>query len=144
MRTRTLLPVVATCLPLLLLLSGCAPSDPAAEIRAERARWSVLALEWVRTADGSIQISTRVSGPPNSTIGRLTVRVDLLDTAGETLRSDWHAFDLNDIPRGGPADRPIRLEPLDGVEGVSIDLMGNPTEDEIPHITELADAGSAG
>ena len=128
----------------LLFLVACAPSDPAAEIRSQRARWEVQALEWVRTADGSIQISTRVLGPPNSTIEQLTVRVDLLDADGNSMRADWHTFDLKGIPRGGPADRAIRLAPLDGVEGVSIDSMLDPTADEVPHIKELADTGSPG
>jgi len=122
-------------------LISCGPSDPQAKVRSERARWEVQALEWVRAADGSIQISTRVLGPPSSKIDKLTVRIDLLGAGGDALRADWHTFDLTGIPRGGPADRPIRLAPLSGVEGVSIDLMLDPTAEEIPHIEELEPSG---
>lgn len=121
-------------------LLACAPADPRDTILSERARWEVRALEWVRAADGSIQVGTRLSGPPNSAIQKLTVRIDLLGAQGAVLRQDWHTFDLAGIPRGGPADRAIHLPPLAAaeVEGVSIDTMPDPTEEESGRIVELA------
>jgi len=119
-------------------LTGCGSSDPAERVRKERARWTVQAFEWLQLDDGAIHIGTRVSGPPNSRIDSLTVRIDLLDDAGEPLDRHWHTFDLTQIQRGGPRDVPVRLPAMDRVvEAVSVQLVLDPTDEEAAKIVEL-------
>lgn len=131
----------ALTVALLLLVSACAPSDPQARVRKERARWNVQPLEWIQTEAGAVQLGTRVSGPPNSKIEALTVRIDLLDASGEVIRHHWHSFDLTQIPRGGPKDVPIRLPAIEQqVENVAIQLVLDPDPEQAQHIKELSDA----
>jgi len=121
-----------------VLLAGCAPSDPAQRVLKERARWTVQPLEWVQLDDGAVQIGTRISGPPNSKLAALTVRIDLMDAAGARIESHWYTFDLTAIPRGGPKDVPVRLPPVDQpVDSVQVQLVLEPTEEEATHIREL-------
>jgi hypothetical protein len=126
---------------LLLLVGACAPSDPQARVHKERARWNVQPLEWVQTREGAVQLSTRISGPPNSKIEALTVRIDLLDTSGQAIRQHWHSFDLTQIPRGGPKDVPIRLPAVEQqVDSVTVQRVLDPDPEQARHIKELLDA----
>jgi hypothetical protein len=128
---------VALCAAV-LCAAGCQPSDPEAKILKQRARWDVQLLSWVQTADGSIQMSTRLTGPPSSSIETLTVRIDLLDASGQTIDEVWHVFDLKPIARGGPLDVMVLL-PAEGlqVEGIAIHRVLEPGPDERQHIPEI-------
>jgi hypothetical protein len=107
-------------------------------IRDERARWSVQPLEWVQLEDGAIHISTRVSGPPSSKLAWLTACVELFDENGASLGRHWYPFDLEQVPRGGPADLPVRLPAVDHTVGsVTLRLVLDPTPEEATHIREL-------
>jgi len=122
------------------VLAGCSLSDPAERVRKERARWTVLPLEWVQLDDGAIHIGTRISGPPNSRIDALTVRIDLQDAAGARVSRHWHTFDLTQVPRGGPKDVPVRLPPTEQVvESVSLQVVLDPSPEEAAQIKELQD-----
>ena len=129
--------VVVLCAAV-LCVAGCQPSDPEAKILKQRARWDVQLLSWVQAADSSIQMSTRLTGPPSSSIETLTVRIDLLDASERTINEVWHTFDLEPIARGGPLDVTVLL-PAEGlqVEGIAIHRVLEPSPDERQHIPEL-------
>lgn len=119
---------------------ACGVSDPRAEVLEQRARWDVQPLDWVETPDGSINLSVRLSGPPNSKIEQLTVRIELMDGTGESIRQVWHTFDLTKVPRGGPKDISLRLAAGAGsVESVGLSLVLDPTAEEAQQIRELQD-----
>jgi len=103
----------------------------------QRARWTVLALDWTQTDDHVVLLSTRLSGPPNSPLDHLTVRILLRDAAGATIQEIWHAYDLSQVPRGGPKDFTIRIPAAVSVEGLAVDPVRRPGEDERTHLEEL-------
>jgi hypothetical protein len=117
---------------------GCGSKDPKESILQDRARWNVSVQSWSQGKDGTVTIGTRLSGPPNSKLSELTVRVQLVDSDSQILETVWHTFDLADVQRGGPADRIIRVNqfPHD-VSGAGIDLVYSPTAEEQSHIREL-------
>jgi hypothetical protein len=121
-----------------VMLAGCSPSDPRAGILEERARWDVRLLNWAQDAEGSINISTRVSGPPNSELEKLTVRVKLLDADDSTVDSIWHTYDLEQVPRGGPSDLFIRIpRASQSITGLALDMVLMPSPEEQARIVEL-------
>jgi hypothetical protein len=128
-------------LTLLLLaasLAACAPSDPKADILEERLRWDVTVLNWAPAHEGGINISTRVSGPPSSTLRQLTVRIDLLDPGDNVIGDYWHTYDLQQVPRGGPADLYIRIQKTSPLTvGLTLNMMLEPTAEEQGRIVEL-------
>jgi hypothetical protein len=129
-------------LVLLLLVTvaspACAPSDPKAEILEQRMRWDVTVLNWAQDEQGGINISTRVSGPPNSDLRYLTVRVDLLDPGDNVIGDYWHTFDLEQVPRGGPADLYIRIPQASPLTvGLVLDMMLEPDPEEQARLVEL-------
>lgn len=130
--------LVAASLVLAIGVPGCRPTDPKEKILKQRARWDVQLLSWAQGDDGSIRMTTRLSGPPSSSIESLTVRIDLLDAAGQTLKQAWHTFDLKPIARGGPMDVTVLLaaEGL-AVEGIGIHRVLEPSPEEERHIHEL-------
>jgi hypothetical protein len=132
-------PVLAAGLALWVGLVGCSPSDPQARILQERARWKVATLSWAMAEDGAITLSTRVSGPAQSTLERLTVRIVLQDAAGNPVHHEWRTLDLSGIERGGPEDILLRLQAPEGarVDGLGIDTVPAPTPEDIPHLEEL-------
>ena len=131
-------PAVVVCLLLAVCLAGCGPSDPRARVLEERARWTVTLLSWAQGQDGTLTLNARVSGPVNSKLERLTVRLVLQDAAGDAVDHEWRTLDLSGIERGGPEDIMLRLAARDvGVEGIGIDTVPSPAPDEIPHIVEL-------
>jgi hypothetical protein len=122
------------------LAAACQPSDPTQKILEERARWDVRVLSWAQEPDGTIKVSTRVSGPPASKLAQLTARVDLLDAADATVGDHWQVFDLAQVPRGGPSDLMVIIpDPGAPVEGLALNLMLEPTEEERGRIVELAE-----
>jgi hypothetical protein len=124
--------------PVWLCLQGCGPSDPLERLVEERARWKVALQDWAMAEDGTITLSARVSGPVQSDLDRLTVRILLQDAAGNTVDREWRTLDLSGVERGGPEDIMIRLDPREGdVEGIGLDTVPVPGPDEIPHIEEL-------
>jgi hypothetical protein len=123
---------------LVLVTTGCGESDPGQKILDERARWDVRVLNWAQEPGGPINISTRVSGPPTSKIGRFTVRFDLLDADEQKLGEHWHVFDLAQVPRGGPSDLLVRIpDPGWPVENLALNLMLEPTAAERGRLDEL-------
>jgi hypothetical protein len=132
----------ALLMPALLLaaamLAGCGPSDPEQAVLEQRARWDVQVLSWAQDAEGAINISTRVSGPPSSKLDSLTVRIKLLDSAGNVVDTVWHTYDLGKVPRGGPADVIIRIpRASEAVTSLAVDMALIPTAEERAHIEEL-------
>jgi len=117
---------------------GCKPSDPKLKLQQERARWEVRILSWAQGADGVINVSTQVSGPPNSSLRRLTVRFDLMGPSGERVEAQWHTYDLAQVPRGGPSDLLVGIpDPGVPVDGLAVSLVLQPTAEEEARIPEL-------
>jgi len=104
---------------------------------SERARWTVLALDWTQRRDNTVLLSTRLSGPPNSALDTLTVRIILRDAAGATIAETWHVYDLEPLPRGGPKDFTLRIPASGPVDGLVVDTVPRPVEADQPHIPEL-------
>ena len=134
-RAVALVAVVAT---LAVLIAGCVPVDPKEGILQDRARWDVVVLSWSQGEDGTVTVSTRLSGPPNSRLDELTVRLQMFDSESRVIESVWHTFDLSDVPRGGPADKIIRVRQFPHeVLGAGIDPVLAPTAEEESRISEL-------
>jgi hypothetical protein len=128
----------SSCLLLLALMSGCAPADPRMKILEERLHWDVTVLNWAQDNEGSINISTRISGPPSSALSHLTVRVDFLDAGDSKIAEHWHTFDLKQVPRGGPADLYIRVPQASGaIVGLTLDMLFEPSQAEQERMVEL-------
>jgi hypothetical protein len=122
------------------LAAGCGPSDPKAGLLEERARWDVRILSWAEQPEGGLNVATRVSGPPSSSLRELTVRLDFLDASETKIGERWHTFDLSQVPRGGPADVMVFIpDPGVSVENLSLRLVLRPTPEEERHIKELED-----
>ena len=120
------------------LASGCGPSDPKEGILQDRARWDVTVQSWSQGQDGTVMIGTRLSGPPNSKLSELTVRVQLVDSDSQIIETVWHTFDLSDVQRGGPADKVIRVREFpQEVSGAGVDPVYTPTAEEQAQIREL-------
>jgi hypothetical protein len=121
-----------------LASTACGPSDPKAKILQERARWNVVVLDLSQNDEGTVNISTRVSGPPSSKLRSLSVRVQLTDAEDKVIDRVWHTFDLSGVERGGPADLSIRVPDFpQEVFGAGVDLVLAPTPEEQTHIEEL-------
>jgi hypothetical protein len=117
---------------------GCGPSDPKEGILQDRARWNVTVQSWSQAQDGTVTIGTRLSGPPNSKLSELTVRVQLVDSDSQIIEAVWHTFDLSDVQRGGPADKVIRVPEFpQEVSGAGVDPVYTPTAEEQVQIREL-------
>ena len=137
--TRYLVAASAVLLALSALVStACGPSNPKAKILQERARWNVNVLDLSQNDEGTINISTRVSGPPSSKLRSLTVRVQLTDAEDKVIDRVWHTFDLSGVERGGPADLLIRVPDFpEEVFGAGVDMVLAPTPEEQTQIEEL-------
>ena len=99
---------VPVFLLVLAFLAGCAPADPRQRILAERADWRVDVLSWAMAEGGKMTVSVRVSGPVQSELEQLTVRLDMLDGQDQQVGSVWRTLDLSGVQRGGPvADRVV-------------------------------------
>ena len=86
-------------LALAALAAGCASKSEEQNLLEERARWNVIATDWTQSADHTVLLNTRLSGPPNSTLSTLTVRIVLQDASGAEVRELWHVYDLSDPDR---------------------------------------------
>jgi hypothetical protein len=130
---------VATLLAILAALcAACGPGDPREGILQDRARWNVTVQNWSQSEDGTVMIGTRLSGPPNSKLSELTVRVQLVDADSQIIETVWHTFDLSDVQRGGPADKTIRIRDFPHeVAGAGVDPVYSPTAEEELQIPEL-------
>jgi len=137
MRPHWTLPV-ATLGLMLVVVAACEPADPRAEVLKERARWSVNPTGYVETEDGRIKLAISVSGPARSSIEQLTFRVDLRDSAGRNVGSEWRTIDLDSVPLGAGADLSLTLaRPAAGFAEISIDRALDPGPDEAARIKEL-------
>jgi len=129
--------MVAAC-ALMALIAGCSPGDPTARVLEQRARWSVELLDWAARDDGAISFSVRVSGPPRSSLEKLTFRVGFYGAGGQPIGTEWRTIDLTQIPRGAPTDMLFVAGPLEqAVEGLAVELVLRPTTEERAHIPEL-------
>jgi hypothetical protein len=131
------------CLLAVALLSvACGPSDPKAKLLEERARWDVRILNWAQLEGGAIHVATRVSGPPNSKLSHLTVRMILLDAAETEIGEHWHTYDLSQVPRGGPTDFDVLIpDPGMVVDGMGLSHVIEPTPEQERRIRELQSEG---
>ena len=122
------------------LAGACKTRSAWDRVVSERARWTVLALDWTQGKDNAVVLSTRLSGPPNSPLETLTVRVVLSDATGETVKEAWHVYGLAEVPRGGPKDYTLRILAAGPVEGLAVDVVPRPEESDREHIPELSGA----
>ena len=116
---------------------ACRTKSALDKVLEQRARWTVLALDWAQTEDHVVLLSTRLNGPSNSPLDRLTVRIVLQDAAGATIDKVWHTYGLSEIPLGEPEDITIRIPAGAPVEELGLDRVLRPTPDERSHIREL-------
>lgn len=116
---------------------ACRTKSTLDKVLKQRARWTVLALDWAQTEDHVVLLSTRLNGPSNSPLDRLTVCIVLKDAAGATIDKVWHTYGLSEIPLGGPEDITIRIQAGAPVEELGLDRVLRPTPDERSHIREL-------
>jgi hypothetical protein len=122
------------------LAGACKTRSAWDRVVSERARWTVLALDWTQGQDNVVLLSTRLSGPPNSPLETLTVRIVLTDASGATLSETWNVYDLAELPRGGPKDYTIRIIADGPAEGLAVDVVPLPDDAESAHIPELSGA----
>lgn len=116
---------------------ACRTKSTLDKVLEQRARWTVLALDWAQTEDHVVLLSTRLNGPSNSPLDRLTVCIVLKDAAGATIDKVWHTYGLSEIPLGGPEDITIRIPAGAPVEELGLDRVLRPTPDERSYIREL-------
>ena len=136
-RPHTIVSLVFVALLLCGFAGACKTKSAWDKVQSERARWTVLALDWTQGQDHTVMLSTRLSGPPNSALDTLTVRVELQDSAGESIKEFWHVYDLSEMPRGGPKDFTLRI-PSDGpADGLIVDVVPHPQASDQAHIREL-------
>ena len=132
------LALASTLAILAVVATGCGDRDPKQSILQDRARWNVAVQSWSQGEDGTVTIGARLSGPPNSKLSELTVRVKLVDSESEIIETFWHTFDLSDVQRGGPADKIVRVREFpQEVFGAGIDPVLAPTPEEQAQISEL-------
>jgi hypothetical protein len=132
-------PFAILAIGLLLACLGCAGSDPVDKVLKQRARWKVELLSFTVLEDGRSRASFRLSGPVKNELETLTVRLDMVDVNEEVIQTVWHSFDVSDIQRGVPTERSVNLPPTDvPVEGIGMDAVLQPSEDDFRHIPELA------
>lgn len=120
------------------LLVGCAPSDPTQRALNERSRWQVTLLSWTQHSSGEIDASLRVSGPRTTSLSTLTIKLLMMNEAGDAVDQEWHSIDLTVIEGGGPEDVFVRIPARDfEVQGLALDLLQQPAEADRDRIPEL-------
>ena len=122
----------------LMTVSGCNPGDPRTDVLKQRARWTVELTSWIPKDDGNVSVGVRLSGPPTTTLEKLTFRISQLDVNEQTLSDTWQTIDTADVPRGGPKEMIFTL-PAAGaaVEGMALALVLSPSPEDEQHIAEL-------
>jgi len=126
------------------LAVGCGGGDPQQRILEERARWKVELLDWANQSDGTIVLTVRVSGPPSSSLDRLTFRIVAFDAQEHEVGGQWRTVELSQVPQGAGKDLVFRFDPAGAaVEGLSVSLVERPTAEQLRQIPELAPAGSS-
>jgi hypothetical protein len=130
--------ILTLALALCLAAPACKTKSALDQALEQRARWTVLALDWTQNEDQVVLLSTRVNGPANSPLDRLTVRIVLQDASGASIEGIWHTYDLSELPLGGPEDITIRIPAGVPVDGLGLDRVLRPTADERARIEELA------
>ncbi len=130
--------VLTLALALCIGVPGCKTKSALDAALEQRARWTVLALDWTQTADHVVLLSTRLNGPTRSPLASLTVRIVLQDASGATIDEIWHTYDLSELPLGGPKDITITIAAGGPVEDLGVDRVLNPNERERSRIVELA------
>ena len=119
-------------------LAACGPGDPRAEVLRQRSRWTIELLNWVPKDDGTISLTLRVTGPPNSKLDQLTFRISQLDGTDAVLDETWRTIDLEKVPRGAPKDLLFAVPSAgEAVQGLAADLVLQPTPEEASQIGEL-------
>ena len=125
-------------------IAGCGSGDPVQDVLRERARWKAEVRSFVVLPDGSSRVTLQVVGPVRSSLQTLTVRVELVDRSGEVLHASWYPIDLSDVQRGVPAEKMVPLPPTSPApDGVNVDPIRSPSEQDIQHMPELSGAVSA-
>jgi len=84
-RTSKSIFIVTLAVVLWLASPACRTKSTLDKVLEQRARWTVLALDWTQTKDHVVLLSTRLNGPSNSPLDRLTVCIVLKDAAGATI-----------------------------------------------------------
>ena len=118
-------------------LAGCKPGDPRTEVLKQRSRWTAELTSWIPKDDGSVAVGVKLSGPPNTTLDKLTFRISQLDAEGRTLADTWQTIDTADVPRGGPKELTFHLPSAGEVEGMAVAMVLSPTPEDEQHIVEL-------
>lgn len=132
------LPTIPLLSLLVVLAVGCA-GDPYQSALKERGRWSVDVLGvTVDDEAGRAQLSTRISGPPTTSLEQYTVRFSFQDAAGEQIGEVYRTIDVSKIPRGGPQDSVMSFDVPEGFAGVGVDPMAAPTDAQRAKIPELS------
>jgi hypothetical protein len=133
--------VLAAVLVFVALCPGCAEYDPAREVLNTRRNWNVDLAGFVQRDDGAISAQFRLSGPVDSRLDDLTVKIELLDAAGDSMSATWESFDLRDVKRGGPVERFLTVPGPGGgavVDSIRLDPVHYPEPADYAHIPELA------
>ena len=133
---RTLVPALAFAL--CVAAPACKTKSAFDTALEQRARWNVQARDWTQNDEQVVLLSTRVNGPPSSSLAALTVKILLQDASGATIEEIWHTYDLSELPRGGPKDITIPIPAQSPVAGLAVDRVLNPTDAELTHIEELS------
>ena len=121
----------------LVAAAGCGPGDPRTEVLKQRSRWTAELVGWIPKDDGNLIAEIRFTGPPNTTLEQLTVRISQLDAAGETVSSTWHTIDVKDVPLGAPKELMFTLPASEGTEGMAAEIVLAPTAEDEQNIPEL-------
>jgi hypothetical protein len=125
--------------------AGCGESDPRARVLEERERWQVDLASWATGDDGSIRITLQVSGPVQSFLETLSVRLQFIDAAENPYHTHWEVLDLSRVQRGTPTEFRIILDALEQApEGIAVSMVPRPGPEDEPHIAELAGALAGG
>ena len=135
--------VLAVCA--ILGAAGCGESDPRAKVLEERERWQVDLASWATGDDGSIRITLQVSGPVQSFLETLSVRLQFIGAAETPYHTHWEVLDLSRVERGTPTEFRIILDALEQApEGIAVSMVPKPGPEDEPHIVELAGALAGG
>ena len=131
--------IASSLLTAFVLLSaiGCGPGDPRTEAIQQRSRWSVELVSWIQKQDGNLGVEVRFTGPPSTTLERLTIRISQLDAEGAVISSSWHTIDTKDVPLGAPKELRFNIPPAEGVEGLTAENVLAPTAEDEQNIPEL-------
>jgi len=126
---------------LLLTLAGCAREDPRETLLAERASWSVEARSWV-PVEGGVNVGLLLTAPAHPKLEFLTVRVRLYGPRETLLDEQWVELPVAGAEPGVGRDTTVLIESAaEGVEGITVETVDDPTPEEATHSRELRELG---